>query len=191
MAHDVAVIGAGPNGLAAALTMARAGLSVRLIERNDTVGGAARTRELGYPGAIHDLGSAVHPMAAGSPWNDSRLDACAAINGVSASASMRSLRNSVSIQCINGRSRPTRPFAMRVPISHALIGLTMTDGAVSIAERARFESRSPPACHQSSVCVSRSRDSARGIPFLAGREVGRIVVVTVETGSESEPGIIG
>ncbi|MBV1781228.1 NAD(P)/FAD-dependent oxidoreductase [Paeniglutamicibacter sp. ABSL32-1] len=68
MAHDAAVIGAGPNGLAAALTMARAGLSVRLLERNDTVGGAARTRELGYPGAIHDLGSAVHPMALLSPF---------------------------------------------------------------------------------------------------------------------------
>jgi phytoene dehydrogenase-like protein len=68
MAHDAAVIGAGPNGLAAALTLARAGLSVRLIERNDTVGGAARTRELGYPGAIHDLGSAVHPMALLSPF---------------------------------------------------------------------------------------------------------------------------
>jgi len=68
MAHDAAVIGAGPNGLAAALTLARAGLSVRLIERNATVGGAARTQELGYPGAIHDLGSAVHPMALLSPF---------------------------------------------------------------------------------------------------------------------------
>ncbi|GAA1882254.1 NAD(P)/FAD-dependent oxidoreductase [Paeniglutamicibacter psychrophenolicus] len=68
MAHDAAVIGAGPNGLAAAVTLARAGLSVRLIERNATVGGAARTQELGYPGAIHDLGSAVHPMALVSPF---------------------------------------------------------------------------------------------------------------------------
>ena len=68
MTHDVAVVGAGPNGLAAALTMARAGLNVRLIERNDTVGGAARTAELGYPGAIHDLGSAVHPMSLVSPF---------------------------------------------------------------------------------------------------------------------------
>ncbi|RAX48336.1 NAD(P)/FAD-dependent oxidoreductase [Arthrobacter sp. AQ5-05] len=68
MAHDAAVIGAGPNGLAAAVTLARAGLSVRLIERNATVGGAARTQELGYPGAFHDLGSAVHPMALVSPF---------------------------------------------------------------------------------------------------------------------------
>lgn len=65
---DVAVIGAGPNGLAAALTLARAGLSVRLLERNSQVGGAARTLELEYPGAIHDLGSAVHPMALASPF---------------------------------------------------------------------------------------------------------------------------
>ena len=68
MVHDAAVIGAGPNGLAAAVTLARAGLSVRLIERNATVGGAARTAELGYKGAIHDLGSAVHPMALLSPF---------------------------------------------------------------------------------------------------------------------------
>ncbi|MDO5745980.1 MAG: FAD-dependent oxidoreductase, partial [Micrococcaceae bacterium] len=68
MAHDAAVIGAGPNGLAAALHLARAGLSVRLIEANSTVGGAARTQELGYQGAIHDLGSAVHPMALASPF---------------------------------------------------------------------------------------------------------------------------
>ena len=68
MAYDVAVVGAGPNGLAAALTMARAGLSVRLLERNSTIGGAARTHELGYRGAIHDVGSAVHPMALLSPF---------------------------------------------------------------------------------------------------------------------------
>ena len=68
MAHDAAVIGAGPNGLAAALTLARAGLKVRLIERNPTVGGAARTAELGHPGAVHDLGSAVHPMSLVSPF---------------------------------------------------------------------------------------------------------------------------
>ncbi|WP_157078985.1 phytoene desaturase family protein [Herbiconiux solani] len=65
-AVDVAVVGAGPNGLAAAVTMARAGLSVRVYERNSTVGGGARTAELTLPGFHHDICSAVHPMALAS-----------------------------------------------------------------------------------------------------------------------------
>jgi phytoene dehydrogenase-like protein len=65
---DAVVVGSGPNGLAAAVTLARAGLSVRVLERNDTIGGAARTAELTLPGFRHDLGSAVHPMAVQSPF---------------------------------------------------------------------------------------------------------------------------
>ncbi|MCS5735200.1 phytoene desaturase family protein [Herbiconiux daphne] len=65
-AVDVAVVGAGPNGLAAAVTMARAGLSVRLYERNATIGGGARTAESTLPGFWHDVCSAVHPMALAS-----------------------------------------------------------------------------------------------------------------------------
>jgi phytoene dehydrogenase-like protein len=65
-AVDVAVVGAGPNGLAAAVTMARAGLSVRVYERNSTIGGGARTAELTLPGFRHDVCSAVHPMALAS-----------------------------------------------------------------------------------------------------------------------------
>jgi len=60
---DAVVIGAGPNGLAAAVTLARAGLSVEVVERNDTIGGGARTSELTLPGFLHDVCSAVHPMA--------------------------------------------------------------------------------------------------------------------------------
>jgi phytoene dehydrogenase-like protein len=63
---DVAVVGAGPNGLAAAVTMARAGLSVRVYERNATIGGGSRTAELTLPGFRHDVCSAVHPMALAS-----------------------------------------------------------------------------------------------------------------------------
>ncbi|MCS5718731.1 NAD(P)/FAD-dependent oxidoreductase [Herbiconiux sp. CPCC 205763] len=63
---DVAVVGAGPNGLAAAVTMARAGLSVRVYERNSTIGGGSRTEELTLPGFRHDVCSAVHPMALAS-----------------------------------------------------------------------------------------------------------------------------
>lgn len=60
---DAVVVGAGPNGLAAAVTLARAGLSVEVVERNDTIGGGARTEELTLPGFLHDVCSAVHPMA--------------------------------------------------------------------------------------------------------------------------------
>jgi len=60
---DAAVVGAGPNGLAAAVVLARAGLSVRVVERAATIGGGARTQELTLPGFRHDICSAVHPMA--------------------------------------------------------------------------------------------------------------------------------
>jgi phytoene dehydrogenase-like protein len=65
---DVAVVGAGPNGLAAAAVMARAGLSVELFEAGKTIGGGARTSELMQPGHFHDICSAVHPMAVASPF---------------------------------------------------------------------------------------------------------------------------
>ncbi|WP_334121295.1 phytoene desaturase family protein [Glutamicibacter sp.] len=67
MMIDVAVIGAGPNGLAAAAVAARAGLNVQVYEANDSIGGAARTQSLNDSEAIFDLGSAVHPMALQSP----------------------------------------------------------------------------------------------------------------------------
>jgi phytoene dehydrogenase-like protein len=62
-ALDAVVVGAGPNGLAAAVTLARAGLAVRVYERAATPGGGARTEELTLPGVLHDVCSAVHPMA--------------------------------------------------------------------------------------------------------------------------------
>jgi phytoene dehydrogenase-like protein len=66
--YDVVVVGAGPNGLAAAVTVARAGLSVLVREAADTIGGGTRSAELTLPGFMHDVCSAVHPMAAASPF---------------------------------------------------------------------------------------------------------------------------
>ena len=62
------VIGSGPNGLAAAITMARAGRSVQVIEGYPTVGGGTRSLELTLPGYLHDICSAIHPMGAASPF---------------------------------------------------------------------------------------------------------------------------
>src|SRR5712692_8207056 len=68
MSHRACVIGAGPNGLAAAIVLAQAGLQVEVFEAEAHPGGAARTLELTIPGFLHDFGSAVHPLAVGSPF---------------------------------------------------------------------------------------------------------------------------
>jgi phytoene dehydrogenase-like protein len=62
------VVGAGPNGLAAAIVLAQSGIEVEVLEAEPQAGGAARTLELTLPGFHHDFGSAVHPLAAGSPF---------------------------------------------------------------------------------------------------------------------------
>jgi phytoene dehydrogenase-like protein len=66
--YDVVVVGSGPNGLAAAITMAQRGLSVLLLERAGNVGGALHSDELTLPGLVHDLCAAVHPLGAGAPF---------------------------------------------------------------------------------------------------------------------------
>lgn len=66
--YDAVVVGAGPNGLAAAITLQQSGLSVLIIEGKQTIGGGLRTQELTLPGFKHDVCSAIHPMAAGSPF---------------------------------------------------------------------------------------------------------------------------
>jgi len=68
MSGKAGVIGAGPNGLAAAIVLAQAGLQVEVLEAESTPGGGARTLELTLPGFRHDFGSAIYPMGAGSPF---------------------------------------------------------------------------------------------------------------------------
>lgn len=65
---DAIVVGAGPNGLAAAIRLADAGLDVRLLERSERVGGGVHSAELTLPGVQHDVCAAAYPMAAGSPY---------------------------------------------------------------------------------------------------------------------------
>nr|VTO95869.1 ribulose-1,5-biphosphate synthetase [Mycobacterium riyadhense] len=65
---NAVVVGGGPNGLAAAIHLARHGVDVQVLEASDTIGGGARSGELTVPGVIHDHCSAFHPLGVGSPF---------------------------------------------------------------------------------------------------------------------------
>ncbi len=66
--YDAVVVGSGPNGLAAAITLQQQGVSTLLVEAKATVGGGMRSAELTLPGYLHDVCSAIHPMAVASPF---------------------------------------------------------------------------------------------------------------------------
>jgi phytoene dehydrogenase-like protein len=68
MPPDAVIIGSGPNGLAAAITLAESGRSVQVLEGADTIGGGMRTAELTLPGFAHDVCSAIHPFGIASPF---------------------------------------------------------------------------------------------------------------------------
>ncbi|MDQ3136179.1 MAG: NAD(P)-binding protein, partial [Gemmatimonadota bacterium] len=71
MPPDAVVVGSGPNGLAAAIVLARAGLRTVIREAQPTLGGGLRSAELTLPGYTHDVCSAVHPLALSSPFFNS------------------------------------------------------------------------------------------------------------------------
>src|SRR5688572_865533 len=68
MSYDAIVVGSGPNGMSAALVLARAGLSVLLMESKSSLGGGVRSAQLTLPGFVHDVCSAILPTALLSPY---------------------------------------------------------------------------------------------------------------------------
>jgi phytoene dehydrogenase-like protein len=135
---DAVVVGAGPNGLAAAIELARAGRSVRVIERANEVGGGTRTAELTLPGFRHDVCSAVHPLVAGSPFLRGlelercglelvapELDAAHPLDDGTAVAFHRSLTETVAGLGVDGGryARVLGPFANNWPqLADAILG---------------------------------------------------------------------
>ena len=124
------VVGAGPNGLAAAVELARNGVSVLVREAADTVGGAARTEDLTLPGFHHDVGSAVYPMGVGSPffsglpldehgleWVHPEIPAAHPLAGGECALLMRSLDETAERMGADGGAylRLVRPFVQAWP----------------------------------------------------------------------------
>jgi phytoene dehydrogenase-like protein len=110
------VVGAGPNGLAAAIHLARNGVDVQVLEASDTIGGGARSGELTVPGVIHDYCSAAHPLGVGSPfwaqiglesyglrWKWPEIDFAHPLDDGTAGALYQSIDNTVAGMGADGR----------------------------------------------------------------------------------------
>ncbi len=118
MTPTAVVVGAGPNGLAAAIHLARNGFDVQVLEAAETIGGGARSGELTVPGVIHDHCSATHPMGVGSPfwkeidlerygvsWKWPEVDCAHPLNDGTAGVLSRSIDKTVAGMGTDGRRR--------------------------------------------------------------------------------------
>ena len=114
---DAVVVGAGPNGLTAAVLLARAGVKVTVLEAADEIGGGTRTSELTLPGLLHDHCSAIHPMGAGSPvlralgleqhgvvWRRPEVDLAHPLDGGGGASMWRSLADTEADLGVDGRA---------------------------------------------------------------------------------------
>jgi phytoene dehydrogenase-like protein len=126
---DAVVVGSGPNGLAAAITLAQQGLSVRVLEAAGTIGGGTRTAELTVPGVRHDVCSGIHPLGVASPfltslplaehgleWRWPEVDLAHPLGGERAAMMVRSLPETVAALGVDGDSwrRTFGPLATRL-----------------------------------------------------------------------------
>jgi phytoene dehydrogenase-like protein len=164
---DAVVVGAGPNGLSAAVTLARAGRSVLVLEANETIGGGARTAELTLPGFRHDICSAIHPMAILSPffrslplevqWVEPRFAIAHPMDDGTAAILERSIEATSARLGQDARAyreliaplanealfeeilRPIRPFT-RHPLLMARFGFQAIRSALAVAKRFREDS---------------------------------------------------
>ena len=162
---DAVVVGAGPNGLAAAVTLARAGLRVRVYERADQPGGGSATRELTLPGFRHDVCSAVHPMAFESRFfREFGLQRRVRVRH--AGALLRRIRSTVA-------ARASRIATSRAPPTRSARDGTGLRAADAPARRARERRRrlhrldaparaaGPAAGHRVRACGRSSREASR------------------------------
>jgi phytoene dehydrogenase-like protein len=114
---DAIVVGAGPNGLTAAVLLAQAGIKVTVLEAADTIGGGTRTSELTLPGLLHDHCSAIHPTGVGSPvlqklklerhglvWRQPEIDLAHPLADGGGAAMWRSLAETQAALGIDGRA---------------------------------------------------------------------------------------
>lgn len=165
--QDAVVVGSGPNGLSAAVTLARAGLSVTVLEAEDTIGGGARTLDLGLADGIrHDLCSAVHPMSWVSPFfAEFDLDA----------AGVESLTPDVSYaQPLAGR-----PAAIAYRSLDATVERLGRDGA---AWRSLLE----PIAERATAAGAVALDDHRSVPPVRTLPTGaRLLLATAEQGTRT------
>ena len=144
---DAVVVGSGPNGLAAAVTMAAAGLRVHVIEGAPTIGGGCRTEELTLPGFWHDVCSAAHPLAVASPFFQ-RFDLAA--RGVAL-------------------ARPEVEFAHPLDGGRAaIVTRSVAETAAASVQTARAYQRlfGPMADHMDEICEAILRAAAQARPRI-------------------------
>lgn len=150
--YDAVIVGAGPNGLTAGVVLARAGLSVLILEAADEPGGGCRSTELTLPGYVHDVCSAVHPMGVLSPvfraigleqyglaWTKSDLPLAHPLPDGSVAVLHRSLEETARGLGPDGPAwdRMMRPFATETFI-HSVLKPVWWMGGGGLVTKARF-----------------------------------------------------